>query len=115
MLQKINISFLKKKSNVFDNKEEDMSDESDYTKNFEAIFKNMKVSKKSTESISVKSRGKNINLHPLIIKLLNAKKKKKKRKGAHYEFDEVFNIFDQIDVNRNKLTEYKPIIMFIIL
>ena len=79
MLQKINISFLKKKSNVFDNKEEDMSDESDYTKNFEAIFKNMKVSKKSTESISVKSRGKNINLHPLIIKLLNAKKKKKKR------------------------------------
>ena len=80
-MQKINISFLKKKSNVFDNKEEDMSDESDYTKNFEAIFKNMKVSKKSTESISVKSRGKNINLHPLIIKLLNAKKKKKK-KGA---------------------------------
>ena len=79
MLQKINISFLKKKSNVFDNKEKDMSDESDYTKNFEAIFKNMKVSKKSTESISVKSRGKNINLHPLIIKLLNAKKKKKKK------------------------------------
>ena len=77
-MQKINISFLKKKSNVFDNKEEDMSDESDNTKNFEAIFKNIKVSKKSTESISVKSRGKNINLHPLIIKLLNAKKTKKK-------------------------------------
>ena len=76
-MQKINISFLKKKSNVFDNKEEDMSDVSDNTKNFEAIFKNIKVSKKSTESISVNSRGKNINQHPLIIKLLNAKKKKK--------------------------------------
>ena len=78
-MQKINISFLKKKSNVFDNKEEDISDVSDNTKNFEAIFKNIKVSKKSTESISVKSRGKNINQHPLIIKLLNAKKKCSKK------------------------------------
>ena len=91
-----------------------MSDVSDNTKNFEAIFKNIKVSKKSTESIIVKIRGKNINQHPLIIKLLNAKKKKKVLK-KDYEFDEVFNIFDEIDVNRNNLTEYKPIIMFIIL
>ena len=42
-------------------------------------------------------------------------KKKKKVLKKDYEFDEVFNIFDEIDVNRNNLTEYKPIIMFIIL
>ena len=46
---------------------------------------------------------------------MQKKKKKKKVLKKDYEFDEVFNIFDQIDVNRNKLTEYKPIIMFIIL
>ena len=54
---------------------------------------------------SVKSQGNSINLHPLIIKLLNAEKTMLKR---DYGFDEAFNIFDGIDSKFNNLNEYKP-------
>ena len=73
-------------------------------KRFDAILKDIKISRKTTESISVKSRGKNIKIHPLIIKLLNAKKPVLKK---DYSFDELFNIFDVIDINCNNLNEYK--------
>ena len=73
-------------------------------KRFDAILKDIKISRKTTESISVKSRGKSIKIHPLIIKLLNTKKPVLKK---DYSFDEVFNIFDEIDINCNNLNEYK--------
>ena len=43
-----------------------------------------------TKPINVKIPGTNINLHPLIIKLINAGKTVLKK----YGFDESFNIFD---------------------
>ena len=70
------------KNNVIDNREarkndevtsdEDKSDESKAVKKFDAIWKDNigRISK----LINVKSRGSNINLHPLILKLLNAEK-----------------------------------------
>ena len=51
---------------------------------------------------SAKSCGKNINLHSLMIKLLNAKTTVLKK---DYGFDEVFNIFDEIGINYNKLNK----------
>ena len=55
--------------------------------------------------IGVKSHASNINLHPLIIKLITAEKTMIKK---DYGFDEVFNIFDEIDNKRNKLRKYNP-------
>ena len=57
-----------------------------------------------TKLISIKSHGKNINLHPLIIKSLNAVKTVLKK---DYGFDEAFNIFVEIDNKCNKLNKYK--------
>ena len=53
--------------------------------------------------MSVKSRDSNINLHSLIIKLIKAGKTVLKK---DYGFDEVFNIFDEIDNNRYELYKY---------
>ena len=57
-----------------DNRVDDTSDESNITKEFDAILKDMKNNGRTTKSMSVKSRGKNINLHLLIIKLPYAEK-----------------------------------------
>ena len=110
MLQKINISFFKDHINVNNNsieKDESDKDESDkrkITKMFYAILKDIKSNGRTTKPISVKSDGGNINLHPLIIKLLNARKMVLKK---NYRFHEVFNIFDELDINHNKRNEYK--------
>ena len=53
-------------------------------------LKDIKNNERTTKSISIKSRGSNINLHPLIIKLLDAEKTVVKKE---YGFDETFNIF----------------------
>ena len=59
-----------------------MSGESNIIKDFDAILKD------------IKKNGRNINLHPLIIKLPNAEKVVLK---IDYGYDEAFNIFDKID------------------
>ena len=64
---------------MIDNKEEDMSDdnksdESKIVKMFDAILRDVKNIGSTTKPASVKSRGININPHPLEIKLLNAGK-----------------------------------------
>lgn len=56
------------------NREEDKIGESNITKEFDTTKKNIKNNRKTTKWISVKSHGNNINLHPRIIKLLNAEK-----------------------------------------
>ena len=43
-------------------------------KKFDAILKGIKNNGRTTKPISVKSHGCNINLHPLIIKLINGGK-----------------------------------------
>ena len=58
-----------------------------------------------SESISVKSHNNHINLHALITKLLTAWRTMIKKV---YGFDEVFNIFDEIDKNCNKISDIKP-------
>ena len=60
---------------------------SNILKTFDAILKDIKNNEKIIKSIIVKTRGKNISLHLLIIKLLNAEKKMLKK---NYEFDEAF-------------------------
>ena len=60
---------------------------SNILKTFDAILKDVKNNEKITKSIIVKTRSKNISLHLLIIKLLNAEKKMLKK---NYEFDEAF-------------------------
>ena len=42
--------------------------------------------RRTSKSISIKSRGSDINLHPLIVKLLDEKKKKKKKKVLKKEY-----------------------------
>ena len=86
--------------------EEDESGESNITIEFDAIQKDIKnKGGGATKSVSVKSHGANINLHPLIIKSLNAEKAKLQK---CYGFHEALSFFDEIDNKRNKLTEYKP-------
>ena len=75
---------------------EGKSDESETIKNFDVILKDIKNFGRTTKPISAKSHSSNVNLHPRIIKFLNAGKTVVK-KG--YESDEVFNIFDEIDNN----------------
>ena len=58
-------------------------------KKFDAILKDIKNNGRNNKLISVKSHGSNINLHPLIIKLLCSGKTVIKN---DYGFDEVFNI-----------------------
>ena len=60
---------------------------SNILKTFDAILKDIKNNEKIIKSIIVKTRGKNISLHLLIIKLLNAEKKMLKK---NYQFDEAF-------------------------
>ena len=60
---------------------------SNILKTFDAILEDIKNNEKIIKSIIVKTRGKNISLHLLIIKLLNAEKKMLKK---NYEFDEAF-------------------------
>ena len=74
--------------------EEDKSYESSITKSFNAILNYIKYNRKTANKISVRSRGNNINLNPLIIKLLNAEKTVLKK---DYVLDKLFNIFDEAD------------------
>ena len=57
-----------------DNRGEDMSGESNITKDFDAVLKDIRNNEKNTKSVCIESCGSNINLHPLIIKLLDAEK-----------------------------------------
>ena len=54
-----------------DNRKEDKSGKNNNTKTFEAILKQVRNNGEATKSASVKSCGNSINLHHLIIKLLN--------------------------------------------
>ena len=54
--------------------DEDKHDEIKITKNFDAILKDIKNNGRTTNLASVRSRGSNINLHLLTIKLLKRKK-----------------------------------------
>ena len=73
-ITKSQYKFLKgQKNKVIDNKREDIdireenkSGESNITKEFNAILKDIKNDIKTTKSIIVKSCGNNINLYPLI-------------------------------------------------
>ena len=82
-----------------------MSDESTTAKGYNMILEDIKNNRKITKHISIKSHGININLRPLINKLLNTEKMVLRK---DYGFDETFNIFDEIDNMRNRLYAYKP-------
>ena len=88
-----------------DNREENKRGESNIAKEFDAITQDIKNNGRTTKSISAESHGSNINLHSLILKLLNAEKRYSKK---DYGFDEAFNIFDKIDHRSKKTYEYKP-------
>ena len=60
------------KTEGVDNRGEDVSGESNITKDFDAMLKYIKSNQGTTKLISVKSCFSNINLYPLIIKLLDA-------------------------------------------
>ena len=62
----------------------------------DAILKDIDNNGRTTKAISVKRQDGNINLHPLLIKLLK----------AEFEFDKTFNIFNEIDNKRYKLRQY---------
>ena len=62
----------------------------------DAILKDIDNNGRTTKPISVKRQDGNINLHPLLIKLLK----------AEFEFDKTFNIFNEIDNKRYKLRQY---------
>ena len=85
--------------------EEDKTNENKITKKFDAILKDIKNNGRTTKLIIVKSQGSNINLNPVIIKLLNARRIVIKK---DYGFDEIFNTFGELDNNCNKLHEYNP-------
>ena len=72
------------------NREENKRGESNITKQLDTILKDIKNNGKTIKSIS---RDSDINLHPLILKLRNAEKTMLKKDD---EFDEVFNIFNNI-------------------
>ena len=59
---------------IGDNREGDKSGEITITKEFDATLKHIKNNGRATKSITVKSHDNNINLHSLIIKLLNREK-----------------------------------------
>ena len=77
-----------------DNREEDISDDSSIAKTFAIILDDIKNDKNTNKSLSVKSRGKNINLYIVVITFINAKIAVLK---GDYGFDEAFNIFDEIE------------------
>ena len=77
-----------------DNREEDISDDSSVAKTFAIILDDIKNDKNTNKSLSVKSRGKNINLYIVVITFINAKTAVLK---GDYGFDEAFNIFDEIE------------------
>ena len=81
-----------------------MNSESNFTKEFDAMLKNIKNNGKTAKSINVKNHGSSINLHPLVIKLINGEKTVLKK---DYGFDETFDIFEELDDKRSKLNEYK--------
>ena len=72
---------------------------------FDSILKDVKNNGKTIKSVRVKSRGNDVNLCLLIIKVLNTEKKMLKK---DYRFDEAFNFFDKIDNKRNKPNECWP-------
>ena len=79
-----------------DKSDEDKSDENKTLKKFNAILTDIENNGRATKPISVKTRGSNINLYPLIMRLLNVRKTVLKK---DYGFDEVCDIFDEIDIN----------------
>ena len=60
-------------------------------KKSDATLKDMENNGTTAKSISFKSHSSNISLHPVVIKLLNARKTLCKK---DYGFDKVFKIFD---------------------
>ena len=95
-MQKINEFFLKDQNHVNNsNIEEDESDESKTVKRFDVILKDIKNIRRITKPICVKTWDSNINLHSLIIRLLNARKIVLEK---DYRFDEAFQIFDEINI-----------------
>ena len=75
-----------------DNEKEDMCDKSNVAKKFDAILECIKNNKKVTELICIKSCGKNINLHTVITKFINAKTTVLE---GDYGFDEAIQKFHQ--------------------
>ena len=67
------------------------------------VMKLLKNMGRTTKPISAKSRGSNINLHPLRRRLLNPRKTVLEK---DYGFNEVFDIFDEIDINYHEPNEY---------
>ena len=68
----------------------------------------MRVTKtrdKTTKLINFKCRGSKIILHPLIVKLVTAGKTMLKKE---YGFGEVFDVFNELGIIRNKLHKYSP-------
>ena len=57
-----------------DGSDKDKSDESKITKRFDTILKDINSNGRTTKLISFKNHGSNINIHPLIIKLLYVEK-----------------------------------------
>ena len=70
--------------------DEDKNDKSKTVKKFDGILKDIKNNGRHTKPVNSKTRGSNINLYPLTIKLVNAEKIVLKNDSG---FDEVFNIF----------------------
>ena len=77
------------------NRGEEMSYESEVPKRLTQSEKTNFFGK-TAKQISVKSCGSNNSLHPPIIKLLNERKTAFEK---FYEFDELFEIFDEINNN----------------
>ena len=71
------------------------------------MLKDVKNNGKTMKSICVKSHGNNINLHPVITKLLNAEKVMLKKNMNLMHFY-AFYIFDKIRDKYNKFNEYRP-------
>ena len=86
------------------NRGEEMSYESEVPKRLTQSEKTNFFGK-TAKQISVKSCGSNNSLHPPIIKLLNERKTAFEK---FYGFDELFEIFDEINNNWHKLNEYNP-------
>ena len=68
----------------------------------------MKTRDKTTKLINFKCRGSKIILHPLIVKLVTAGKTMLKKE---YGFGEVFDVFNELGIIRNKLRWLVPTVL----
>ena len=73
------ITIEKKDKRDEDISDKDKNDESKTAKKFDAISKDIKNNERTTKTISAKNHGRYINLHPLIIQLINAGKQCSKK------------------------------------